>query len=238
MPNVDDILAIAHEDLYNIAQYNNPQDFVNKCLGTEFTNCAEALRWYERREYVYDVPKRGDQIFIGNSTGIVELVTRFLIQTIEVDMDENSPFYGLVCRKHHDIGQGIFCRPEYDVAELVHGPMNADEITQWFKSINITGDTQECIIKAAQVSIGALPDGDFGAVSKMMWKPVRRGHIGMQAQVVQSALICAGYSCGEYGANGYFGEDSVDALKKFQKNNKMICNGIAGKAVAGKLFKR
>lgn len=234
MPNVDDILAIAHEDLYNIAEYNNPQLFVNKCLGTEFTNCNEALRWYERREYVYDTPKRGDQIFVGNSTGIVELVTKFVIQTIEVDMDKDSVFYGLVCRKHHDIGVGIYCRPEYDEAELVHGPKNIEEVTQWLKDFYGTDD----VIIAAQISIGALPDGDFGVANKMMWKPVRRGHIGMHAQIVQAALICAGYSCGEYGANGYFGEDSVEAVKKFQKDNKMIRNGIAGKAVATKLFKR
>ena len=54
---------------------------------------------------------------------------------------------------------------------------------------------------------------------------------------MQVALICAGYSCGEYGANGYFGEDSVDAVKRFQRNNKMVRDGIAGKAVAMKLFK-
>ena len=234
MPNVDDILSIAHEDLYKIAEYSDPQAFVNKCLGTEFTNCNEALRWYERREHVYDTPKRGDQIFVGNSTGIVELVTKFVIQTIEVDMDEDSVFYGLVCRKHHDIGVGIYCRPEYDEAELVHGPKSIKEIMEWMNDFYGTDD----IVKAAQISIGAFPDGDFGVANIMSWKPVKRGHIGMHAQIVQAALICAGYPCGEYGANGYFGEDSVDAVKKFQKDNKMICSGIAGKAVATKLFKR
>nr|DAL08565.1 MAG TPA_asm: putative peptidoglycan binding domain protein [Caudoviricetes sp.] len=67
-----------------------------------------------------------------------------------------------------------------------------------------------------------------------VWPIVRRGSKGTVAKIVQAMLICMGYPCE---LNGNFASDSVDALKKYQKDNKFIVNGIAGKAVITKMFK-
>ena len=236
MLNIDEVLDIADKEVANITRCDDPQAFVNKCLGTEFTDCAESLRWYKRNDSIYNAPKRGDQVFVGNCTGIVEMVVGNTVYTIEADNDVDSSFYGLICRKKRNIDDCVYGRPTYESSKLITGPKTVDEIKQWLQNIGIFGDISEGIIKAAQASIGVYPDGDLNAINNA-WKAVKRGHLGMQAQVVQVALICAGYSCGEYGANGYFGEDSVDAVKMFQRNNKMVRDGIAGKAVAMKLFK-
>lgn len=237
MFNVDEALTIARNEVKNISCYYNAQDFANKCLGTEFDNYAESLRWYERHDKICDIPKRGDQMFSGKTTGIVEMVAGKKVYTIEVDMDIHSVFYGFVCRKQRAIGDCTYGRPEYKTTETFVGAKTIDDIQKWLSLFDVTGNINECIIKVAQISVGIEPDGEFGLESRIAWTPVKRGSVGMQAQAVQAALICAGYSCGEYGANGYFGDDSVAAVKKFQKDNKMICDGIAGRAVAIKLFK-
>lgn len=209
MSNIDEALEIARKEVMNITECDDGQKFMNKCLGTEFIDCTESFKWYERRGRIYDAPKRGDQIFIGDSTGIVELVSGNIVHTIEIDADINSTFFGLLRRKERNVGEGKYGRPTYKSVELIVG-LKGDEARQWLAAQNI--EIEE-------------------------WGPVKRGSIGFNAQVVQAALICLGYSCGEYGANGFFNNDSVDAVKRFQKNNKMICNGIVGKAVAMKLFK-
>lgn len=227
MTSVNEALSIARKEVTNIAQYNNAQEFANKCFGTEFTSCAESLEWYTHHNRIVDIPNIGDQVFIDNSTGIVELISGSTIYTIELDTDIDSAFYGLICRKQRNLDSCVFCRPEHDSIELINGLQNINDIQKWLSSFNTDN-----IQKVAAISIGALSDNLIDE-----WKPIRRGHAGMHVQAIQAALICAGYSCGKHGADGYFGDDSVDAVKRFQKDNKMICNGIVGKAVASKLFK-
>lgn len=53
---------------------------------------------------------------------------------------------------------------------------------------------------------------------------------------VQKRLISLGYSCGSYGANGIFGNDTEGALKKFQKNHGLEQDGKCGPETWKKLF--
>jgi hypothetical protein len=65
------------------------------------------------------------------------------------------------------------------------------------------------------------------------WGIVKRGSKGIQAKFLQATLICMGYPCK---LDGIFGSDSVDALKKYQKDNGFIVSGIAGKAIIRRIF--
>lgn len=55
------------------------------------------------------------------------------------------------------------------------------------------------------------------------------------AQQLQKDLISLGYSVGSYGANGWFGQDTEAAVKKFQRANKLVADGIAGKDSLNKI---
>ena len=65
------------------------------------------------------------------------------------------------------------------------------------------------------------------------WTIVKRGSKGIQAKFLQAVLICMGYPCS---LDGVFASDSVDALKKYQKDNGFIVSGIAGKAIIRRIF--
>ena len=54
------------------------------------------------------------------------------------------------------------------------------------------------------------------------------GDRGDDVEKMQSMLIYCGYDCGEYGADGVFGVDTANALKKFQKDNKITADGEYG----------
>lgn len=53
---------------------------------------------------------------------------------------------------------------------------------------------------------------------------------------LQKRLIQLGYSCGIYGADGFFGKDTKNAVLKFQKANKLGQDGIVGPLTWNKLF--
>ena len=52
---------------------------------------------------------------------------------------------------------------------------------------------------------------------------------------MQTMLIKLGYSCGDAGVDGSFGNDTLDALKKFQKANNLTVDGLYGPKSKAKL---
>lgn len=63
-----------------------------------------------------------------------------------------------------------------------------------------------------------------------------RGSKGEDVKKMQQALINAGYSVGSAGADGSFGPDTEKAVLKFQKDNGLKTDGIAGNNTLGKLY--
>lgn len=55
-----------------------------------------------------------------------------------------------------------------------------------------------------------------------------RGDAGQAVKAMQEKLISLGYSCGEYGADGVFGDDTYNAVCKFQREHNLGDDGIAG----------
>lgn len=62
-----------------------------------------------------------------------------------------------------------------------------------------------------------------------------KGYVGSRCKELQQKLISLGYSCGSYGADGSFGQGTYNALIKFQKDNNLTVDGLAGKSTFNKL---
>ena len=52
---------------------------------------------------------------------------------------------------------------------------------------------------------------------------------GDDVRAVQLALIASGYPCGASGANGVYGRETAQAVRRFQAFNRLIVDGKAGK---------
>lgn len=59
--------------------------------------------------------------------------------------------------------------------------------------------------------------------------------VGNRAKELQEKLIACGYGCGGYGADGYFGQGTLDSLIQFQKDNGLSADGLAGTCTFNKL---
>lgn len=221
-------------------------DAAKEMCGIPSDACVDydsAIKYYGQ---LHHDPEVGDQVFFYDNgvisrTSIVELVADGVVHTIGLGE------FG-ICRTFYDINDPSIAgygRPKYDKPEDIKGCMTISDVQTWLNeefnvNISVSGvydkDTKEALIKVAQQIINVKSDGIFGVKSIMSWNIVRRGDIGYNARIVQAALICNGYSCGSTGANGHFNNDSVEALKRFQASNKMVKDGLAGKAVMAKLF--
>nr|DAH21722.1 MAG TPA: endolysin [Caudoviricetes sp.] len=225
--------------------------------------CDFALDYYKKNGAFYTTPKAGDQIFFYGSkggiahTGLVEKVTSSTVYTIEGNTSTSAGVIangGGVCRKSYDIGYSRivgYGRPNYDVVVKVpssspsNNIMTVADIQKWLNNdysagLSVDNDfgplTKKAIIKAVQKNIGTREDGAFGILSKAAWKNLKRGSKGETVKLVQAILICYGYSCGADGVDGDLGGNTVAAIKRFQSINKMVEDGIVGKATAAKLF--
>ena len=88
-----------------------------------------------------------------------------------------------------------------------------------------------------------------GAVTEPTTKPVTadktvtvkvrqlsKGMGGNDVRTLQAALIANGFSCGSAGTDGDFGSGTDAALRRFQTQNKLGTDGIAGAGTWGKLL--
>lgn len=62
------------------------------------------------------------------------------------------------------------------------------------------------------------------------------GSRGDDVKQLQQALVDAGYSVGNAGVDGVYGNDTRSAVEKYQKDNGLMVDGIAGEQTFGSLY--
>ena len=67
-------------------------------------------------------------------------------------------------------------------------------------------------------------------------KQLQNGVKNNQVKTLQKLLIANGYSCGKHKDDGDFGVDTEDAVKKYQKANKLEVDGVVGVNTWNKLL--
>lgn len=60
------------------------------------------------------------------------------------------------------------------------------------------------------------------------YRPLKQPRSGWDVYACQSALVGLGFNLPRFGADGYFGDETVMAVKTFQANNGLVVDGIAG----------
>ncbi len=65
--------------------------------------------------------------------------------------------------------------------------------------------------------------------------PIREGASGPFVRDIQQQLIKAGYRLPRYGADGVFGEETENAVMKFQKDHNLSVDGLVGQVTLSKL---
>ena len=82
---------------------------------------------------------------------------------------------------------------------------------------------------SAKVTHWAIPRGLDGTVPTTDKPTLRKGASGEYVTLLQTMLIQRGYSCGAKGADGKFGNATLEAVKQFQKDNNLSVDGVVGR---------
>lgn len=69
-----------------------------------------------------------------------------------------------------------------------------------------------------------------------VYSTLRRGSRGNDVKKLQEQLISSGYDVGKTGADGIYGANTEAAVKKYQTDNGLTADGIAGNQTFGKLY--
>ena len=75
-----------------------------------------------------------------------------------------------------------------------------------------------------------------GSVFSMELKELKKGSSGAQVKALQILLLGYGCKLPKYGADGDYGDETVKAVKAFQKSKNISQDGIAGKETFSKLL--
>lgn len=90
--------------------------------------------------------------------------------------------------------------------------------------------------KYEQKSTTSVPATTQKEGFKVSMKELKKGCAGKQVKSLQALLIGFGYNCGKAGADGEFGAKTDTALRKYQTDNSLTPDGVAGPKTWAKLL--
>lgn len=94
---------------------------------------------------------------------------------------------------------------------------------------NKSNAVKECAYKITDNNIVGYGRPDYAELPLLSEMPmVKKGSRGENVKFMQSAIITLGYYCGSYGADGDFGAKTDAAVREFQKDNRLVVDGIVG----------
>ena len=163
--------------------------------------CSASANYYKANNAWFSTPAKGDQVFFYsgggiNHTGIVVDVTGGLVVCVEGNSSD------AVRKNTYRVGDGYingYGRPNWSI----FSGNDTDSVT--------TGENakpsapEQPKVKTCSVTLN-LPVIEYGDAS--MW-----------VKLMQTALICRGFNCGWYGADGEYGQQTKIALFQFQQKN-------------------
>lgn len=179
-------------------------------IGSFSALCSTSANYYKTNGAWFSTPDIGDQAFFNygggiNHTGIVVGVTGGVVTCVEGNSSD------AVRRNSYNLGNSYiagFGRPDWSVFSTnVPTTPVADEKES-------TPAPEQPKVKTCSVTL-TLPVIEYG--DENMW-----------VKLMQTALICRGFSCGWYGADGEYGMQTKIGLYEFQKKNGLTTDNICG----------
>ncbi|WP_024615091.1 N-acetylmuramoyl-L-alanine amidase [Clostridium sp. Ade.TY] len=237
-------------DLFVSCHFNKAYDKYDGAIGSEVWTYSD--NFIEAKRVVDNLGKLGfKNRGVKNSTSLYELRnTNMKAMIIEVCFVEATKDVELYKALGYDkigkkIAEGIIGK---EIIEEVIKEPDKDS-TSAKPNTNISKKLWEKSISGQEVKNLQLElnnqfnrnlnvDGYFGEETLDACVTLRKGSSGNITKLVQKRLLYNKYSLGPYGADGTFGEVTEKVIRKFQKDNGLLVDGIVGKNTWKKLYEK
>lgn len=116
----------------------------------------------------------------------------------------------------------------------IFGPITQEAVKRFQKAYQLTVDG--VVGKSTLAKLPAVTDENQTTTSQKSDHPdiLSLGDRGEAVRILQEHLMAAGFLKNQ--PNGYYGSNTVDAVKRFQKQYKLEINGLAGQTTRSKLY--
>lgn len=220
-------------------------------------SCTQMTKWYKAKNVWHEkgeMPQAGDILFYDwnpeemdgiDHVGIVETVSGNDITVIEGN--NNDKVARRIISKDYSMIYG-FAHPDYpsdsvpanaQPSEQSYTVQSGDTLSQiaekygttYKKLAEYNAITNPDLIYIGQII--KIPSSDSSSVkpANPFAEPsvnITKGSSGNDVKWVQWSLQNNGYSIGKYGIDGICGNDTFDAIKRFQSDNNLSVDGICG----------
>lgn len=198
--------------------------------------CKESMAYYKAKGQLYTSPKVGDQIFFKNMvgtithTGLVIKVTDTHVHTIEGNTSSGNGLDadgGQVCEKIYALNYNRIAgygRPKYDVQNISAGNQPVANSKPTEKN-NLVLEWQKAAIKDGFKFQRFGADGEWGneCISVATRALVMRGPSYRNKNLTKIVQRVVGVK-----ADGLCGVETENAIKAYQKANRLTDDGIVG----------
>lgn len=183
-----------------------------------------------------------------NGTSMTDYITAHSTGTVtKVGYEENGAGYYVFIETSTNVEMAYFHMKQGSIRVSVGQKVNKGQVMGYMGNTGrCTGAHLHFGIKKNGKWIDPTPylDNDFVVTPTpkeikvtVELTELSKGSKGEEVKTLQSLLGIKGYSLGKYGIDGDFGDSTLNAVKQFQKENKLACDGIVGPATWNKLLK-
>jgi len=155
---------------------------------------------------------------------------------------------GAHCLNYNDQSIGICCEGNFNndiMSEIQYSALNKlteSILTKYsFNKIYGHGELNSTDCPGKNFPLGRIKKELTTVSSSVKWPgynlKINTGKFDANVKTFQEKLISKDYSLGKCGADGYFGNITLEAVVKFQKDNALAADGIVGVNTWSKLFK-
>lgn len=192
-------------------------------------SCNRMIKLYKaKKEWVEDddyVPEMGDILFYAwkdngvgdceleaNHVGIVKEVKNNIIYVIEGNYSKQVKVRQIKVNGKYIRG---FATPDYKTASKIYDFKKKVSVKPVISNTTAT-KTNTTVLPSVKTIASVVPY-------------LKKGDKNDAVKVVQTVLIYLGFDCGKSGVDGSFGNDTVKAVKSYQKAVGITQDGICGK---------
>ena len=220
-----DLEAKYKADPVKYADYKQSYVYGSKWIGHEVADCSGLVKWGLNKLGLKGIYHGSNSQFKRNcvKTGKIEKGVKIPVGALIFTGDETT---------HNHVGvlttETCVTEAQGTIKGVVHTPLSNKKWTYWglVKGVDYTAVGKKETKPAVK---DPIPDQVTIPVSMQLTFPtLRKGAKGDDVVALQKFLLEAGEELPKYGADGDFGNETLKAVKSYQKKHGLVVDGIVG----------